>query len=238
MQRSLFAVDSPVEKWPTALETRAPTALETRAHRPGNQGTPPWKPGHTALETRALWTSFQGTTALETRAVSPEINDLTPTTALETRALSIDRDRALSSLEGVLHLRDSIEGVNWLPETLRTEGEELKRWLRGFYVKHHSSHTAPDGPDEIILAKCFAIADPPRLAQVLKSLDKKATRPGDTWAWFVTVFCQRIKGTKDTKAVPAPTYFRQEKKTPSAEGGADFGSDLLSKISSAVGKVH
>lgn len=237
LQRELFAVHSPVGN---------------SVQFPGNQGAPPWKPGHqppwkpgpSALETRATtqvtraqWTSFQGATSLETRAASPENKADNPDTGLETRAPSIDRDRALSSVEPVLSHRDSIEGVNWLPEELRQDGEQLKRWLRFFFAQTRPQQTVPDGPDEIIQAKCLALANLARLQHVLSQLHKKGTRPGDNWAWFVTVFCQRIRGTKDTTTVPAPPAFRQSKKTPSSERMPEFTRDLLRETGAAVGKL-
>jgi hypothetical protein len=234
VQRSLFAVSSPVENWP---------------NRPGNQDGSPWKPGREApqkpgrtaletrvpaLETRAQWTSFQGGTSLETRAVVQENQPDTENTGLETRPLSIDRDRGLSSFEGVLHLRDSIEGVNRLPDELRPHAEKLKRWLRDYFLDIRAGDTVPDGPDEIILAKCLAIAELPRLGHLLKKIHGKRTKCGDTWAWWVTVFCQRVKGTKDTTAVPAHPAFHQPKKPASHESGGQFPADLLQQVSAAA----
>jgi hypothetical protein len=237
VQRSLFAVHSPSGE---------------AVNWPGNQGSVPWKPGQllpqkpgqTALETRATatvtragWTSFQGSTATETRAESPENGQLDPSAALETRAPSIDRDRALSSVEGVLHLRDSIEGVNWLPEELRTDGQTIKRWLRFYFAQTRPQLPVPDGPDEIIQAQCLAISEITRLQMVLRKLEKSHTKCGDSWKWFVATFCQRIHGTKDTKSVRAPIGFRREKKNPSSDGGAEFQRDLLRETSAAVGRM-
>jgi hypothetical protein len=238
VQRSLFAINSPVENWD---------------NRPGNKDAPAWKPGRSpsqlpgssgletrtpALETRPLWTSYQAATSLETRPVVLENQADSTKTGLETRPPSIDRDRVLSSNEVRLDSRDSIEGVNRLPPEFRPDAEELKRWLRGFFAKHHPSHTAPDGPDEIILAKCLAIANLGDLVRVLQQLNRANTRPGDSWAWFVTVFCQRLRRIKNPAEVMARGGFHQPKKPASNEGGADFRSDLLREITAAVGKIH
>lgn len=238
VQRSLFAVNSPVDNW---------------AERPGNNGaapwkpgqSPSWKPGHSALETRATtgvtrapWTSFQGARTLETRAHEPENRNLDPSDALETRAPSIDRIEHCDVHVPVVSIRDSIDGVNWLPEDLRQDGEQLKRWLRFYFAQTRPQQPVPDGPDEIIQAKCLAITGLARLQHVLSQLHKKGTRPGDTWAWFVTVFCQRVHGTKDTTQVVAPPAFRQSKKTPSSERRPEFVNDLIADVTGATGRMN
>jgi hypothetical protein len=76
------------------------------------------------------------------------------------------------------------------------------------------------------------------LAQILTSLDKKQTRPGDTWAWFVTVFCQRTHGTKNTAGIAAPAGFHQPKKNPSHESReSNFTGDLLQQVGEAVHRL-
>jgi hypothetical protein len=234
VQRSLFAIDSPVENW---------------GNLPGNQGTPPWKPGHQpqqkpgstslktrepSLETRAQWTSFQGGTSTGTREVIEE-NQQDDPEYLPGNQGALDRsNRILSSVPNGYDHRDSIETVNHLPAELTEQAEDLRRWLRGFFGKHHPAHTVPNGPDEIILAKCLAIAPVSNLVQVLQVLHRKNTRPGDTWAWFVTVFCQRIHRTQDLAAVKAPAGFHQGKKDPSSERQAQFSADLLQQTTAAA----
>ena len=237
MQRDLFAVHSPVGnivQWP------------------GNQANDAWKPGdpmawkpgdkrletrRKSLETRRSWTSFQAIEPLETRRSDTENQQLNPEETPGNQGILDRSNRALSSVEPVVNLRDSIEQVNTLPEECRENATELKRWLRGFFGKHHPSHTVPEGPDEIILAKCLAIAPLANLVSVLQTLNRKATRPGDTWAWFVTVFCQRIHRTRDLTQVAAPPAFRQPKKNPSTEGQGDFQRDLLRETGAAVGRL-
>ncbi|HLJ76897.1 MAG TPA: hypothetical protein VKT75_05765 [Acidobacteriaceae bacterium] len=238
VQRELFAVVSPVEKSSSWQSNQARLAW-----KPGQQLDE--KPGQTGLETRPAgrvtrpaWTTYQASTGLETRPAPTENQSDDSKTGLETRPRSIDRDRGLSSVERVLLLRDSIEGVNWLPEELRQDGDQLKRWLRFYFAQTRPQHPVPDGPDEIIQAKCLALANLARLQHVLAQLHKKSTRPGDNWAWFVTVFCQRIKGTKDTSTVPAPPAFRQTKKTPSSERRPEFVDELLSEVSGATGRMQ
>lgn len=236
VQRSLFAINSPVENWD---------------NRPGNKDAAAWKPGRSpsqlpgssgletrtpALETRPLWTSYQAATSLETRPVVLENQADSTKTGLETRPSSIDRDRVLSSVDRSISLRDSIDGVNHLPPELRPEAEELKAWLRGFFGKHHPSHTVPPGPDEIILAKCLAIGPLGNIVKVLQDLNRKNTRPGNTWAWFVTVFCQRLRRTRNPAEVEAQAGFHVPKKPASNEGGADFRSGLLQEVAAAAGR--
>lgn len=147
----------------------------------------------------------------------------------------LDRSsRVLSSADAALPLRDSIEGANRIPPEFAENAETLKRWLRNFFVKHHPSHNPPDGPDEVILAKCLAVAPLPRLAQTLTTLDDKGTQPRDSWAWFVTVFCQRIHKTKLWDEVRAPEGFHQPKKPASSEGGAQFSADLLQEVTAGA----
>ncbi len=234
IQRSLFAMPSPVDN-----SARWTSNQATVAWKPGQPVDE--KPGHTGLETRPhgrvtrpLWTTYQATSGLETRPQDTQVIESTQVSGLETRPSSIDRDRGLSSVEPVVNLRDSIETVNRLPEELRQDAENLKRWLRSFFAQIRAGDTIPDGPDEIILAKCLAIAQLGRLAHSLKKLHSKQTRCGDNWAWWVTVFCQRIHGTKDTTAVPAPMGFHQPKKPASHEGGGQFPADLLQKVTAAA----
>lgn len=234
VQRSLFAMSSPVENV---------------VNWPGNQGAPPWKPGHLppqkpghtaletrapALETRARWTSYQGATATETRAPFVENQQDNPDYCPGNQGILDRSNRILPSVPDDYDHRDSIEWVNYLPPELAVQAEDLKRWLRSFFGKNDPSHTVPDGPDEIILAKCLAIAPAFSLAKVLQTLDRSKTRPGETWAWFVTVFCQRIHRTKDLSAVKAPAGFHQTKKDPSSERQAQFSADLLQQTAAAV----
>lgn len=238
LQRSLFAVNSPVDKWPNLPGNQAPLPGNQAGHLPGNQAGPDEKPGRTCLETRQGWTSFQAGGCLETRQVSPETKDLSQSTCLETRQPSIDRVEYCGFTGTVLRLRDSIEGVNWLPDEKRTHGEILKRWLRDYFAQTRPHQPVPDGPDEIILAKCLALASLDRLDNVLQKLAEQKIQCKESWAWFVTVFCQRIYGTKDTKQVPAEPAFRQAKKNPSSERRPEFTTDLLDELTSATKKLQ
>lgn len=236
-QRSLFVAAGAVEKTLRLPGNQARTGLETRQapaqnpgrnmpgfseNLPGNQAEPAWNsrepaqnPGMGGLETRQVLTHNQ------------QLGDN-----------PLDRsNRVLSSVDSSSTPARSIERVNHLPTELQSEAEELKRWLRGFFGKHHLSHTVPAGPDEIILAKCLAIAPLPSLVGVLQVMNRKGTRPGDTWAWFVTVFCQRIHRTRDTNAVEAPPAFCQGKKNPSSEGRPGFASDLLQEVAAGVPRL-
>lgn len=234
VQRSLFAI---------------PSSVENRLNLPGNQAAVAWKPGNqpddkpgrTGLETRQgclvtrqRWTSFQAGTPLETRQAETENQQVTPFDLPGNQAILDRSSRVLSSVATSVSLRDSIEGVNHLPEELGEHAAELKRSLREYFVRHHPSHTVQDGPDEIILAKCLAISPLRGIVSVLESLHRKNTRPGDTWAWFVTVFCSRIHRTRDLATVRAHPAFHQPKKNPSSERGGGFSADLLQEIAAGA----
>ena len=233
VQRSLFAI---------------PSSVENRLNLPGNQAGPAWKPGsqpeekpgRTCLETRQgclvtrqPWTSYQAGGSLVTRQVDTENQQVTPFDLPGNQAILDRSSRDLSSVATSVSLRDSIEGVNQLPAELGEQAAELKRWLRGFFGKHHPSHTIPEGPDEIILAKSLAIAPLASLVGILQNMNRKNTRPGDTWAWFVTVFCSRIHRTRDLSTVRAHPAFHQPKKNPSSERGSGFSADLLQETAAA-----
>lgn len=233
-QRSLFAVSGVVDNisnWPTyqarsGQQTRPALANEPgqggQRARPGGQPTRPdlaYEPGHVANE--------PGQSGQRPR---PGI--------MQNQQLSADPlDRSSRDLSSIVDLptpSESIERVNHIPEELAHDARLLKKWLKSYFEGHHPSHTAPDGPDEIILAKCLAISPLARLAQTLTTLDKKGTRPGETWAWFVTVFCQRIHRTKYPAQVAAPPGFIQPKKTPSSERGGGFSADLLQEVAAGA----
>ena len=211
-QRSLFVMPDAVENdagWPDYQATGGPITRPLVARLPG-QGGPITRPGGPI--TRPPFTQNQQLT-----------DD------------PLDRsNRVLSSVGTSLNPRDSIEGVNHLPVECVENAEKLKRWLRDYFGQHHRSHNPPQGPDDVILAKCLAIAPLASLAAVLRTLDKKRTSPGDSWAWFVTVFCSRIHRTRELDKVPAPPAFRVSKQTPSSEGNPNFASELLHQAAASV----
>jgi hypothetical protein len=233
-QRSLFAVAGSVENRlhpptiqagsrlvPRQVPANEPGGSRQRSRQepPGSQAAAANEPGRSTNE--------PGSSYQLSRQVETQNQQLTDD--------PLDRsNRVLSSVEGLSIPIGSIERVNHLPSEFYGDAEELKRWLRGFFAKHHTSHTAPTGPDEIILAKCLAIAPLPNLVGVLQDLNRKGTRPGDTWAWFVTVFCQRIHRTKNVAEVKAPEGFQVAKKTPSSEGRREFAADLLQEVAAGV----
>jgi hypothetical protein len=233
-QRSMFAIHSRVENQPHSPTFQASSSLETRlplANFPGrtSQLSRRDQPGNQAALANSVdeLARKPGYSSQETRLDSTQNEQLTPN--------PLDRsNRVLSSVEPLLHLRDSIEGANFIPTAFADNAETLKRWLRSYFVKHHPSHNAPEGPDDVILAKCLAVAPLARLAQTLTTLDDKATTPRDSWAWFVTVFCQRIHKTKLWSQVKAPEGFQQTKKPASSEGGAQFSADLLQEVTAGV----
>lgn len=255
-QFSLFEGVENFHTQQTNQATRGPHVEELPGHYAhtwgSNQATPPPKNTTGSRLTRLpfhQWRSNQATNshAWETNQATPTQNQQLGTLVEELPGQVLDRSsRVVSSFVGVLLLRDSIEGVNRLPPPLAENGQELRRWLRGFFEKHHPSHTAPDGPDEIILAKCLAVAPLASLKGVMEALKRRGTRPGDTWAWWVTVFCQRIHKTKDLTAVPAHPAFHEEtpRKNPSHETAAaeaaetpEFGRQMLHQVAGNTRKL-
>lgn len=233
-QRSLFAVDSRLGERFNLPNPQAGSGQLSRQ-------VPANVPGSTGQISRQERPTFQappangfgipantpGRSGQDSRQVSTQNQQLSDA--------SLDRsNRVLPALEPLHGLRDSIESVTQLPVAFREDAETLKRWLRDFYETHHPSHRPPEGPDESIQAKCLAIAPLRRLAGILATRDKKGTRPGESWAWFVTVFANSVHGTKVLADVPAPPEFRKTLKPPSTESGTLFPNSLLKQAAASV----
>jgi hypothetical protein len=237
-QLSLFAMPGGRNSRPLQPENQATAGLETRplvAEKPGH-----WWPKNQANrpENQANWPGNQATTGLENRPSGLNTRPAITHNQQLTDSPLIDRsNRFLPSVDSSVPHRVSIEQVNRLPAELREHAEKLQRWLRDYFNTHHPSHAAPPGPDEIILAKCLSVAPLANLAAVLKALDQRKTHPGETWAWFVTVFCQRIHRKKPHELQPSAGFY-EARKQPASETDQLFEAELLSQVNGAARRMQ
>jgi hypothetical protein len=143
--------------------------------------------------------------------------------------------------------------VKAVPEAFAADAEELKVHVRQYRGRHHPSHTIPEGPDAEILGKCLAVAPLAHLVNIIQTEEKKnhPMRPGDSWMWWVSIFCDRvhrIKGHDHRKRTPIREQFRQAQneppETPSYETAAakpasaetqnrEFGPQLINQVAGA-----
>ena len=73
-------------------------------------------------------------------------------------------------------------------------------------------------PAERILARCLAIAPIESLHQTLETLSKEGGPTGQKFAWFVTVFLQRIHGIDKELVLKTFARVLQEKKLQKPQG--------------------
>jgi hypothetical protein len=179
--------DCPGNQDTTVLETRTPdvrnetiTVLETRTP----DASLSWKPGHS----RRMNSEYQDTSVLETR---------TPLTQNQQLADVADVDRSIGSIEIQYNSYESIEHIacaKTLTTDQRSDAIELSSWLRSYLREFGPPDQDQRAPDQQILARCLAVAPLGSLLSELKKMQQRCVRAGSQYAWFVTVFAQRLKG--------------------------------------------
>lgn len=203
--------------------------LETRPEWPGKPATVDEipgqvdeKPGHSGLETRPR--------GLNTRPRTTQNQQLSDS------SLSIESTEGMSSFVGVLLLEHSIGYANCIPDGRKEDAKEIREGLHGYINHIKPSGPMPKGPDNDIVARCLAIAPNKVLVETLHMMFRERLTPKPSWAWFVTVLCDRIHGKKPNE-VPCPEGYRQGKKNASRESGEQFSSQLLEQVNGVAKRM-
>ena len=173
-----------------------------------------------------------------------------------------DANKALASAEAAL---DNFRLENpILDRVLRSKVQDhdadtvayFRRFLHGYMRKlgrddnnrrHTDTGAEPHPPDNEIVARLLAVAEPTRLAPMLENLMNDANASQDsalqphTYGWFIYVALSRLAGIHFTTTKAAEQQFRLHKRgqrppaPPAAEQtGLEFAANTLSK---AIGGV-
>ena len=193
--RGIFTDFSSVEKSGSRSENRSTT---------GPNGDPPMDrlsghSGRTNGENRATGGSKSGphgrtngenraTGGLQTEPVSTQNQQLTSGSVADL----INQNNLID-----IHFFDSIRAIaaakTVLPEH-RAEAMELAAALRTYHHQFGPSNRELGPVPEVIIARCLAVAPLGSLLSELKQLRIQAVRAGSKYAWYVSVFCQRLQG--------------------------------------------
>jgi hypothetical protein len=203
-------------------------ALLNRAHRPGEQGTSapenraplPYKTGHTAPLNRAECPEKQGGCPEK----QGEVPFIAGRSAPENRAPATENQQVAG---GSLIRSDQNQDHGFVSdpvivrniasvENLQNEQKEVASLLSSLLVDHMERHQPHGGgekyPPERILARCLAIAPIETLKQTLETLSNEGRPAGKKFAWFVTIFLNRIHGIDPEVVKDTFKHVLEEKK--------------------------
>lgn len=99
-----------------------------------------------------------------------------------------DFDSIKNQIDRMLEAIDKAKPTDYAPE-MRQRAANL---MRSYQAKFTNGPT-PE-PDEEICARFLAVAEEPRLQGMIWDLLAERKKPGDSYAWYVTVATQRILG--------------------------------------------
>jgi hypothetical protein len=193
--RGIFTPIADVEKRPKLPGNQAATCLVSRQLDPtSTHGTCLETRQLEAKERRIPGSYLPGNQAahhpscLETRQSLAQNQQLTD---------GADVDRSIGSIEIQYNSYESIEHIacaKTLTTDQRSDAIELSSWLRSYLREFGPPDQDQRAPDQQILARCLAVAPLGSLLSELKKMQQRCVRAGSQYAWFVTVFAQRLKG--------------------------------------------
>jgi hypothetical protein len=196
--------------------------------RPGYQASTACKPGIMALKPGSMW----GKTRQDLQKLP---GNQASTNKERARAFSIDRFSSSCTPSGLVHRIDSaLRTVEILPAQ-QQDAEILRDELIEYRTTCHVDFQAPNGPDQVAIARILAIAPIEELCGVLRKLITARVPPGTSDMWFFTVLMQRIHGAPPKLVADRVTALKR-KKPPMNETLPNFGPELLSEV--AAGMRH
>jgi hypothetical protein len=227
-------------------------ALLNRADRPAQQGTSvlpnraplPFSAGQTALPNRAECPAQQGDCPAEQGGVPRS----TGRSALPDRAPATENQQLAadplirSDQDLILERSDAVNQISQIAsvEKLRPEQKEVASLLSSLLVDYMQRHHPPGEcewrPAERIVARCLAIADLETLRKTLTTLHNEGRTSGKKFAWFVTVFLNRIHGIKAEVVVETFEQVLQEKKLRTKPDDL-FADDLVTQTQSKLRRL-
>ena len=212
-QRSLFAVPSgqiPRPDWPT---NQARSGLPTRpalANEPGQSGQPTrpvWPTNQASWPTnQASLANEPGQSGLPTR---PALTQNQPLSGSPPDQIRSDQ---IGSLEPSVVLINQIAQIDNLKEEQVEDARTLASRLVGYAAAYGHGRIREQKPSERILARCLAIAPVDTLIKTLSLMAGKSVSCGEKYAWFVTVFLNRIHGIESKLVVQVFENVLQKKK--------------------------
>jgi hypothetical protein len=147
-----------------------------------------------------------GQTGLPNRPVETENQQLSADALIRSdQDLILERSGTISQISQIAEIRE-------LQEEQKEVASLLSLDLQEYMKRHHPPGSCEAFPAELILARCLAIAPHEDLQDQLRILDGEGRTCGRKYAWFVTVFLNRIYGIDPQVASEAFEASRHRKK--------------------------
>jgi hypothetical protein len=129
----------------------------------------------------------------------------------------IDRSKGFSSIE--VSVIDRIARATTVPVENQKDAAELSELLRGFMDAFGGPHHDKGKPDEVILARSFAVAPLGDLKKLLLNDMRRTKLPSfDSYMYLVSVFAEKIHGIKNlARKIKAIQPVQQSRKNPHRE---------------------
>jgi hypothetical protein len=217
-----YKPDYPTNQGSTALRPRAVLTNEVGQCCPTNQGSLPYLPGQVPYEL--------GHTAPPARAVATEHQQLSDASLIRSdQDLNQGTDSIVNQIRKVAFVENVREDQKEVAALLYSD---LMRYMQ----QHHPQGSVDAYPSERIIARCLAIADYEHLAETLKTLHNEGQTAGKKFAWFVSIFFNRIYGID--AAVVARTFeqVRLEKKGQPQQNKL-FADELIQHTAAQLRKM-
>jgi hypothetical protein len=235
--KGIFTDWETVEKSPGLASNQATSWRETRQPvgvKPGNPGgidgenqATGWRETRQPSRTNG---EDQATGWRETR--QPLEQNQQVTGGEKCRSIDLDSLVQLQSFRSI----EEIALCKTLSPEQRADAIELSAALRS----HQCEFGKPRGDlghvDEQILARCLAVAPLRELHRELKKLREHHTPAGSSYAWYPTVFCQRLKGIKSEIWAAALRHVaKQARRRPQAN--LDFSTRLTDEVRMGMRRI-
>jgi hypothetical protein len=181
------------------------------AEKPGHGW--PGNPATSGLEIPPRWPGNPATGGLESPPPGLEI----PPRQTQNQQLApgaLNQIRSESDCSGI----ETISQISQISaiERLREDQKEVAALLAQALVRYVSFHPprvrSERHPSQLVLARCLALGDYDTLQETLQNLHESKARAGSKFAWFVTVFANRIHGWSKEEVADALERGKEEKK--------------------------
>lgn len=230
-----FPTNEPVENLIRLSEKPTPTCREYRQPPVGNTDSPEEairRPFALPVGKTDSYLSEippgDTTSCRKNRQVETENQQLTEDAPSRSRSESVcDRSIEVDQIYQIAQARK-------IPDHLVDASSVLSEHMRAYARDHGSPHLTFVKPNELLLARSFAIAPLGDLLSLLRALHADGTRAGRTHAWFVNTFAQRIHGIP-ADALNAAFELHKAKPAEKPQQRLEFAQDLLSD---AAGKMR
>jgi hypothetical protein len=138
-------------------------------------------------------------------------------------------DLTISQVSQIAEIRE-------LQEEQKEVASLLSQNLQQYVQMHPPEGGCEAFPSQLILARCLAVADIETLQETLRNLDRDRVTAGKKYAWFVTVFLDRIHGIDPEIASAAFAQSRHRKK-PQPEAPPLFHEEIVQQTAAKVRKL-